>query len=188
MLAIGALQICKLQNQPETAALKHYHLAIRRIARNVKSHTRRTQPATIASILLLAYFEVWNSDHTKWSQHLLGARLLFKEIDFREMTRGIIPLKRAKRVLFEQERNRPMDPFFMGHDASNALPHDLDDIDDAFVSKLSGQNVTYEDNMPLPGSYYTDRDIEQYEHLRDLYWWYSKMDVYLGLLSGGKPL
>jgi transcription factor-like protein len=188
MLAIGALQISKLQSLPETAALKHYHLAIRRIARNVKSHTRRTQPATIASILLLAYFEVWNSDHTKWSQHLYGARLLLKEVPFRNMTRHIIPLKRAKRALLEQERSRPMDPFFMGHDGGDTLPHDLDDIDVDFLTRLAGHDVQYENDGPLSASYYTDRDIEQYEHLRDLYWWYCKMDVYLGMLSGSKPL
>lgn len=188
MLAIGALQIAKLQSLPETAALRHYHLAIRRIARNVKSHTRRTQPATIASILLLAYFEVWNSDHTKWSQHLYGARLLFKEVAFRDMTRHIMPLKRAKRALLEKERRRPLDPFYIGPDDGGALPHDLDDIDVDFLGKLAGHDVQYEDDGPMSTKFYTDRDIEQYEHLRDLYWWYCKMDVYLGMLSGSKPL
>ncbi|CRK25367.1 hypothetical protein BN1723_003273 [Verticillium longisporum] len=57
MLAIGSLQIARLKALPPTAAMKHYHLAIRRIARNVRSHTKRTQPATLASTLLLAFFE-----------------------------------------------------------------------------------------------------------------------------------
>ncbi|RXG48675.1 hypothetical protein VDGE_08992 [Verticillium dahliae] len=187
MLAIGSLQIARLKALPPTAAMKHYHLAIRRIARNVRSHTKRTQPATLASTLLLAFFEVWNSDHSNWCQHLLGARLLFKEIPFRDMTRNILPLKRARRAMFEQERNQPLDPFFMGHDNGEADKIDLDDLDLGFLSEITGQNVDYEEGTTLSGLYYTDRDIEQYEHLRDLFWWYSKMDVYQGLLSGGKP-
>ncbi|KAM0325509.1 hypothetical protein ACHAQA_007496 [Verticillium albo-atrum] len=75
----------------------------------------------------------------------------------------------------------------MGHDTGDSEKHDLDDIDLGFLSEITGQNVNYEEGTTLSGLYYTDRDIEQYEHLRDLFWWYSKMDVYQGLLSGGKP-
>ncbi|KAJ0159295.1 putative transcriptional regulatory protein C15D4.02 [Colletotrichum tanaceti] len=188
MLALGALQIAKLQKIPPTAAMKHYHLAIRRIARNLRSPKRRTQPATLATSLLLGYFEVWNSDHAKWCNHLFGSRLLIREIPFRQMTKNILPLKRARRALFQESQNRPMDPFFMGHDNTHMMSHDLDDLDLGLLSKLTNQHVSYEDDEPATGNLYTDRDIEHYEHLRDLYWWYCKMDVYQSILGGGKPL
>ncbi|OLN95538.1 putative transcriptional regulatory protein C15D4.02-like protein 1 [Colletotrichum chlorophyti] len=186
MLALGALQIAKLQKIPPTAAMKHYHLAIRRIAKNLRSPKKRLQPATLATSLLLGYFEVWNSDHTKWCNHLMGSRLLIREIPFREWTRHILPLKRARRALFQESQQQPLDPFFMGHDNSHTISHDLDDLDLGLLSRLTNQHVVYEDDRPL-GKYYTDRDIEHYEHLRDLYWWYCKMDVYHSTLGGGKP-
>ena len=34
----------------------------------------------------------------------------------------------------------------------------------------------------------TERDVETYEQLRDLYWWYCKMDVYQSFLGGTRPL
>ncbi|GKT59116.1 C6 finger domain-containing protein [Colletotrichum tofieldiae] len=187
MLALGALQIAKLQKIPPTAAMKHYHLAIRRIAKNLRSPKRRTQPATLAASLLLGYFEVWNSDHTKWCNHLFGSRLLIREIPFRQMTKNILPLKRARRALFQESQNQPLDPFFMGHDNTHMMSHDLDDLDLGLLSRLTNQHVLYEDDEPATGNYYTDRDIEHYEHLRDLFWWYCKMDVYQSMLGGGKP-
>uniref|UniRef100_L2FEC2 C6 finger domain-containing protein n=1 Tax=Colletotrichum fructicola (strain Nara gc5) TaxID=1213859 RepID=L2FEC2_COLFN len=188
MLALGALQIAKLQQIPPTAAMKHYHLSIRRIAKNVRTVKRRTSPATLAATLLLGYFEVWNSDHSKWCNHLFGARLLIKEIPFREMTRNILPLKRARRALFQESQNQPFDPFYMGHDNTHMMNHDLDDLDLGLLSRLTNQHVSYEDDAAASiGNYYTDRDIEHYEHLRDLYWWYCKMDVYQSMLGGGKP-
>ncbi|KAJ0310066.1 hypothetical protein COL516b_002572 [Colletotrichum fioriniae] len=184
--SLGALQIAKLQQIPPTAAMKHYHLAIRRIAKNLRSPKRRTSPATLAASLLLGYFEVWNSDHTKWCNHLFGSRLLIREIPFRQMTKNILPLKRVRRALFQESQNQPMDPFYMGHDNTHMMSHDLDDLDLGFLSKLTNQHVSYEDDEPST-HYYTDRDIEHYEHLRDLYWWYCKMDVYQSMLGGGKP-
>ncbi|TDZ65147.1 hypothetical protein CTRI78_v003651 [Colletotrichum trifolii] len=171
MLALGALQIAKLQQVPPTAAMKHYHLSIRRIAKNVRSVKRRSTPATLAATLLLGYFEVWNSDHTKWCNHLWGARVLIKEIPFRRWTTNILPLKRARRALFKQSAIRQSDPFYMGHDNTHMMSHDLDDLDLDLLGRLTSLHVSYEDEAPT-GSYYTDRDIEHYEHLRDLYWWY----------------
>lgn len=188
ILAMGSLQIAKLRDEPATSALKHYHLAIRRVAQYVRSHARRTQPATVASTLLLAFFEVWNSDHTKWSQHLYGARLLFKEIPFREMTRSLLPIKRARRSLFEEKLRQSIDPPYLGFTYSQHPENDLDNLDLECLSHLTGQNIRYENDQLPSGMWHTDRDIEQYERLRDLYWWYSKMDVYQGLLSGGRPL
>ena len=192
MLALGALQIAKLQNIPATAAMKHYHLAIRRIARNVNTPLRRTQPATIAATLLLSYFEVWSSDHTKWCNHLLGARILFSEIPLREMSRKFLPVKRFKQAEKDAQNQNQMDSFFPG--LSIPSQSELNDHDYELLQTISGQNITAEDyglgkNQGIdPSSPVTDRDIEHYENVRDLFWWYCKMDVYQSMLAGTRLL
>ncbi|KAL4722788.1 hypothetical protein ACLX1H_010026 [Fusarium chlamydosporum] len=188
MLALGALQIAKLQNIPATAAMKHYHLAIRRIARNVNTPLRRTQPATVAATLLLSYFEVWSSDHTKWCNHLLGARILFSEIPLREMSRKFLPVKRFKQAAKDAQNQNQMDSFFPGLNIPSQS--ELNDLDYDILQRISGQNITAEDyglgenqGIDLSNSV-TDRDIEHYENMRDLFWWYCKMDVYQSMLAG----
>jgi hypothetical protein len=39
--------------------------------------------------MLLGFYECWSADHQKWSNHILGAKQLVKEIDFAGMTRHI---------------------------------------------------------------------------------------------------
>lgn len=193
MLALAALQIAKLQKMPATAAMKHYHLAIRRIARNVNTPLRRTQPATVAATLLLAYFEVWSSDHTKWCNHLFGARILFREIPLREMSRRYLPVKRQKQAERDAQNQNQMDSFFPGFLVTSQS--ELNDLDYNLLHTLSGHGTTPDDYglgnaqpADSPNITVTDRDIEQYENVRDLYWWYCKMDVYQSMLGGTKLL
>lgn len=96
IIAIVSLQIAKLQGTPPTAAMKHYHWSIRRIAKNIRTSLRRTKLSTLAATLFLAYFEVRSSDHTKWCSHLLGASLLLREIALRDMSRVCLPAKRMR--------------------------------------------------------------------------------------------
>ncbi|KAM5348079.1 hypothetical protein ACJ41O_007903 [Fusarium nematophilum] len=189
MLALAALQIAKLQKMPATAAMKHYHLAIRRIAKNVRTPLRRTQPPTVAATLLLAYFEVWSSDHTKWCNHLFGARILFREIPLMEMSRSYLPVKRSKQAEKDAENQNQMDSYFPGFRVTSQS--ELNDLDYDLLNTLSGHGIAPEDyglgeDQPVDSSRnsVTDRDIEQYENVRDLYWWYCKMDVYQSMLGG----
>ena len=179
IMAIASLQIAKLRGTPATAALKHYHWSIRRIAKNVRTPLRRTKLSTLAATLLLAYFEVWSSDHTKWCSHLFGARLLFKEIALKDMSRVCLPAKRIR---------------WLASTGSGKYPGD---IDYQLLSIITGRRVSAEDygldfdeGQPLDGRCYftTDKDIEQYDILRDLFWWYAKMDVYQSILGGTKLL
>ncbi|KAF7559655.1 hypothetical protein G7046_g4488 [Stylonectria norvegica] len=189
MLALASLQIAKLQKIPATAAMKHYHLAIRRIAKNVRAPLRRTQPPTLAATLLLAYFEVWSSDHSKWCNHLFGARILFREIPLLEMTRQCLPVKRYKQRRKDAEEQDQLRSFFPGF---NLNPRsELSELNYHLLSIIAGQDVVPEQyglaedqSIDLTTNFTTDRDIEQFENLRDLYWWYCKMDVYQGILGG----
>ncbi|KAK4678072.1 hypothetical protein QC764_304320 [Podospora pseudoanserina] len=168
MLALGSLQMAKLQGHPPTAAMKHYHLSLRRIAKNYQSPTRRIQPATLAATLLLGFYEVWNSDHDKWCKHMWGARAILKELPLRQMTRDILTLKRRQRE--QARRNHQCDEFCFDsrhHEQKDDWP----EPDTEFIESLTGLK----------------RDVEKYEQIRDLYWWYCKMDIYQSFLGGTRP-
>lgn len=193
MLAIGSLQISKIQGNPSTAALKHYHLALRRVAKNLKSPSRRVHLATLAATLLLAYFEVWSSDHSKWCNHLFGARILFREMPLRKMTRVILPFKRIRDA---QERQEYADPLAFSLSSPPMDDQcDKNDINLNLLYIITGTHIPPED-YGLEEDYayseevfsLTDRDIEKYENLRDLFWWYCKMDVYQSILGGTRLL
>ncbi|KAI1767372.1 hypothetical protein GGR53DRAFT_463473 [Hypoxylon sp. FL1150] len=193
ILAIASLQIAKLQQVPPTVSLKHYHIALRRIAGNVGRPYRRAQPSNLAATLMLAFYEVWSSDHDKWSRHLFGARLIIKEIPFAQMTRDMMAIKMRKRL--EDMQNSAIDPFdmFLPHEESGPLHKDWDQINVQLLSAITGRDLSYEElgmvpeaqGRPRRSSYtYTSKDMERYEQLTDLFWWYCKMDVYQSILGG----
>lgn len=195
ILALGSLQMAKLQGVPATASMKHYHLSLRRVAKNYSSLTRRTQPATLAATLLLGFYEVWNSDHDKWCKHMWGARAIFREIPMKEMNSAIVTLKRKRRERTKELRSQQTyDAFFSPFE--HPVDTDGDDIDTAVLSQITGTNVNYEEeyadisNDPSQSSAarYTERDIESYEHLSDLFWWYCKNDTYQSILGGTRLL
>ncbi|KAK3905435.1 hypothetical protein C8A05DRAFT_12734 [Staphylotrichum tortipilum] len=187
MLALGALQTAKLQNLAPTAAMKHYHLSLRRIAKNYQSAARRTQPATLAATLLLGFYEVWNSDHDKWCKHMWGARAVIRDIPFRRMTREVVGYKRRQREREVRERGG-------GFGGDWGVGGGAEEVDGELIYALSGQRVDYGEGEGRVvgdgegGSKTTERDVETYEQLRDLYWWYCKMDVYQSFLGGTRPL
>ncbi|KAI0525919.1 hypothetical protein F5B22DRAFT_260157 [Xylaria bambusicola] len=193
MLALASLQIAKLQKIPPTASLKHYHLALRRVAKNVMRPARRTQTANLAATLILAFYEVWNSDHDKWCSHMLGAKWIIKEIPLSEMTRAIMAIKM-------QKRQTEMELGILGDcsstDDSDFLYRDWDLIDVSLLSTIMGREVSCDDlgmlpeelsAHPRPKYIYTNKDMERYEQLSDLFWWYCKMDVYQSILGGTRP-
>ncbi|KAK4231306.1 fungal transcriptional regulatory-like protein [Podospora fimiseda] len=183
ILAMGSLQMAKLQGTPPTAAMKHYHLSLRRVAKNYQSPSKRTQPATLAATLLLGFYEVWNSDHDKWCKHMWGGSAIIKEIPFRRLTHDVLALRRRQR---EQA--------FLNHQCNEACygthhDHltDPDEVDNDFIHEITGQTVdwgSYSPESDSRASKLTERDVEHYNQLRDLYWWYCKMDVIQSFLGG----
>jgi hypothetical protein len=186
MLAIASLHIAKLQNGPITASYKHYALSLRRVAKSVSLPSRRGHPATLAAALLLAFYECWSADHQKWSNHLLGARQLVREIGFAQMTRYI---KRRT----SEDRDQQADDNFQ---ENRFQPH-VNEVDENIVGRLMGDQVRYDQYGHIidEGSSevhedkeYTERDLEIYETQRDLFWWYCKQDTYQSILGGGRLL
>ncbi len=198
MLALASLHIAKLQNAPSPASYKHYALSLRRVAKSVSVQTRRGHPATLAAAMLLAFYECWSADHQKWSNHLLGAKQLVKEIDFVGLTK-YIKKRRAQRHQQELERYHyaHQQGFGFEFDEVNHFQPDVDELDENIVGILMGRKVRYdqygqiiEDNKS-EGTWdkeYTERDLEIYETQRDLFWWYCKQDAYQSILGGGRLL
>jgi hypothetical protein len=198
MLAIASLQIANLQNGSVTASLKHYAISLRKVAKSVSLPTRRGQPATLAAALLLAAYECWCADHQKWSNHLLGAKQLVREINFAEMTRYV------KSVKLQQRREERMSSHHVQHEYGHEFYDEktrhrtyVDDVDENIVSILMGNKLRYDQyghilDDKLPDSrgskLYTQRDLDIYETQRDLFWWYCKQDVLQSILGGGRLL
>jgi hypothetical protein len=146
----------------------------------------------LATAILLAFYELWLGDHQKWSNHLLGAAQLLREIDFASMAKYIRSVKiqqrreehargyRSHQLVhgFYEERNR----------------YASDELDEGIVGMLMGKKLRYDQYGEIVEdcasddhgtTVYTERDLEMYETRRDLFWWYCKQDVYQSLLGGG---
>ena len=194
MLAMGSLQMAKLEEVPPMASMKHYHLSLRRMAKNYQSASRRVQPATLAATLLLGFYEVWNSDHDLWCKHMWGARAILKEISLAEMTRGILAVKRRRRQRLQELRSQQSYDAFDAVNGNVDNDDDLHEVDTGLLAKLSGQPVSYEEQRAANASFwdlpkrYTEHDVETYELVRDLFWWYCKMDVYQSVLGATRLL
>lgn len=188
MLAISSLHMSALQGTSTIPSLKHYHIALRRVARGLNS-PRRGHPATLAATLLLGFYEVLNADHQKWTSHLLGAKQLIREINFREKSREVKAIKKQRRERYAGyylgESQRPQRPF---------ADYD-EEVDEDFISALTGQKsdddrhgTIIDEQEKVSSHIHTDRDVEIYENQRDLYWWFCKQDVYQSMMSGNELL
>jgi len=124
----------------------------------------------------------------------LGARQLFKEIDFIGMKRAI---KRRSDLQQQQDQAKYYQAMQLGsshgyNDRSQSLiPLE---VDENIVSIIMGRKVSTDqyDSDTGPGSnwhrQYSEKDIETFETQRDLFWWYCKQDAYQGILGGGRLL
>lgn len=190
MLALGSLQLAMTQGVPATASMKHYHLSLRRIARNYRSPIKRATPATLAATLLLGFYEVWNSDHEKWCKHLWGARALLKEIPLRAMTKAANAYRLREYIIAQYPANASRGPYDDNSVVALAFRDSI--IDTELLSRLTGLPVDYEvyekfdhpDDRLWRRNMSTKKDIENYEQIVDLFWWYCKMDVYQSILGG----
>ena len=198
ILAVSSLHIAYLQQTATTVSLKHYHYALKRIGHAVGLPLRRKQIGTLAATQLLAYYEVLAADHTKWNSHLAGAAQLIKEIDYARLTRE---LRARRRIVSEQRRQMGWsDPsvFFntFGSDVSEDDPfaEKENSVDEDLISSIVGRAVNFdefghvEDGRKETPRHFSRKDIENFRIQCDLYWWFSKQDLFHSLVSGEKLL
>ena len=203
MLALASLHIAKLQNTTSTPSLKHYHYALRRVAKALGNQKKRRDVATLAATQLLGFYEVTTAEHNKWNSHLAGARELIMDIDFARMVKRM----EAHRQQQEAEARRKLE---MQYGFANAYLHEyaqgaLDDfparadqqLDEGLISTIMGSGTRYDqrgrilhedDLAPQNEPPLTSHDIEKFEIQRELFWWYVKHDIYQSIISGNRLL
>ncbi|KAH6612134.1 hypothetical protein C7974DRAFT_446068, partial [Boeremia exigua] len=194
MLALSSLHIARLQGASITPSYKHYAYSLKRLGRLLNHPKRRLSIPTLATALLLAFYEVWTAEHTKWSTHLVGAAQLLTELDFRSLTREARRLRAAQMA---EERQFPYQNPGMIIDQrqfdENLRERDLKP-NESLVSTIVGKQVDYDDfgmifedngarqdNNARPIS---NLDLRSYETLQDLYWWYCRHDMWQSCVSG----
>ena len=204
MLALASLHIAKLQHTSSTPSLKHYHYALRRVAKALGNHQKRRDVATLAATQLLGFYEVTTAEHNKWNSHLAGARELILDIDFARM------VKRIEAYRQQQEAVEARLQHEMQHGITNAYWHDyahgvLDNfpsrkdrqLDERLISTIMGWGTRYDqhgqvtdegDPAPHHEPPLTAHDIENFEVQCELFWWYVKHDIYQSIISGNRLL
>ncbi|RYP48387.1 hypothetical protein DL769_011204 [Monosporascus sp. CRB-8-3] len=114
-----------------------------------------------------------------------------------EMTRSIMAMKTEERQRRAQARQFGSEAGFADpnyqEDEPTALHMDWDEINVDLLRVITGKDLTYDEFGMIPEEFsmfprskkkLTAKDIETYERLSDLFWWYAKMDVYQSILGG----
>ena len=195
MLALAALQISRLQSTSLTVPMKHYHFALRRVAHSVSIPSKRATISTLAATLLLAHFEVISGEHSKWSSHLTGARQLLLEVDFKGMTQRIINEKARLASNVNMNWSRPfVNAQFQSYGDDLPWVPDPSSVDEGVVAQLTGMKVKYDrhgsvidesnqkSKRPL-----SEKEMDEYQTYRDLFWFFTKLDMIQSLIRG-RPL
>jgi hypothetical protein len=194
MLAMASLHIAKLQKASITPSWKHYAYSLKRLFRALGNPKRRLTVPTLATALLLAFYEVMTAELAKWSTHLGGAAQLLVEMDFRSLT------QEARRLRAAHTAQEKMFPFQNPDMVIDQKQFDKDlqwsaiMPDAGLVSTIVGKHVDYDDfgRVFEEGSNQSDTrkgpperfDLQNYETLQDLYWWYCRQDMIQSVVSG----
>lgn len=204
MLALASLHIAKLQHASPTPSLKHYHYALRRVAKALGNQKKRKNVATLAATLLLGFYEVTTAEHNKWNSHLSGARELIMDIDFAGMAKKIETYRCRQEEAEARSQyamhNGQTNGFYQlyARRASEDFPsRDERQLDENLISTIMGWKLKYnqygqviDEHEPPAHSDapLTSHDIENYEIQADLFWWYTKQDMIQSLVSGNRLL
>lgn len=200
MLALSSLHISKLQQTSPTPSLRHYHCALRRVAKALGDPKRRRQTATLAATLLLGYYEVTTAEHNKWNSHLSGARELIMDIPFARMARRI-EAHRCQREEIDAKM-RQMHAYSDGYDHPALPPNESPgrgerQLDENLIGTIMGWTTRYNeygqivddgDHASTPEKPLTPNEIDDFEIQCDLFWWYAKQDTYQSIISGNRLL
>lgn len=200
MLALSSLHIAKIQRTSPTPSLKHYHYALRRVARALGRPDRRRDVATLAATLLLGFYEVTTAEHNKWNSHLSGARELIMEIDFANTARRIgrqCMQQRDEEAKYRQQDATGLAALFPRTSPPSTGWKLSQKLDSNFIGTISGWRIQYDEYGPVVDGKTGEASeseplrpsaIEEFEIKSDLFWWYAKQDVYQSILSGNRLL
>lgn len=194
MLALASLHIARLQRASITPSYKHYAYALKRLGRSLSNPKKRLTIQTLATSLLLAFYEVMTAEHVKWSTHLVGAAHLLAEFDFRSLTQEARRLKAEETAQEEQFPYQNPDMLIDQRQFEQKMKARALMPDEAMVSTIVGKKVSYDDfgRVFEEGSSKQESrrattgkfDLRSYEVLQDLHWWYSRHDAFQSIVSG----
>lgn len=196
ILALSSLHVATLQGTGDGPPMKHFTYALRRLGQLLAMPNRRHETATLATVLLLGFYEVVDADHSRWIMHLGGAGSFLLENDFAGMMRTVRRMRKRARNNIEQpwvQSHAPLSShdYVRIADIPEALLHDEDwDVDAGFISNLTGLRVDYEQQLPpdfqgaSAAHELTEKEVEDWKIKMDLYWWYCKQDIFHSMLSG----
>ncbi|KIW32926.1 uncharacterized protein PV07_04439 [Cladophialophora immunda] len=198
ILALGALHLAKLNNSSENLAIKHFTCAVRRVGKLLGLPKRRHEIATLATVLLLGYYEVVSGDHSRWNLHLSGAMRLLQEHDYAGLTRTTRRMRTGAKARVNQWTAQfalTEENYARVAGIPLALLDDTDwEVDQGLVSRLTGLRVNYDQQFQPDFSSrptvpdLTEKDVEDFKAKMDLRWWYCKQDVFQSMVSGDRPL
>ena len=194
ILALGGLHIAKLQHSSEDPSLKHFTYALRRVGNLLSLPKRRHEITTLATVLLLGFYEVLAADHSRWNLHLTGATKLVLEHDYATMTRNVRRLRNyAKENISRFSRSATLteENYLAVAGIPQTLLDDEDwEIDQHVVSTLIGQDVDYDRQVhpnfaePIATPSLSEKDAGDLKIRMDLRWWYCKQDIFQSMISG----
>lgn len=198
MLALSASHISKLQRTSPTASLKHYHYALRRVAKALGQPAKRRDVSILAATLLLGFYEVTTAEHNKWNSHLAGARQLITDIDFAGTGKRIAAHQAAnnQNTLYHEFNTVYEHPYQRREFGPDAPTQKDNEINEDLVSAIMGWPIRYDqhgfilDGRPSETGYkpLTPKEIEEFDIQRDLFWWFCKQDMYQSMISGNRLL
>lgn len=168
ILALASLHIGTMNLTTIQSSLKYYRLALERLAESIQIIKERIDLGTIAAALLLGYFEAMTAEYGKWTNHLLGVKCLFLELDIKEM---------ANQLKWSRYQSN------------------VDGPDAVIVSQLMGQYISYDEsshgidnNIEPVRAPIAENDVQVRESYCDLFWSFCKQDVYQSIISGNQLL
>ena len=206
MLALASLHIAKLQKTSSTPSLKHYHYALRKVAKSLGNPTKRNDVATLAATLLLGFYEVTTAEHNKWNSHLAGAKQLIVQTDFVN-TANRIKAHKAQLAMSQAQQffNSPVNEYGQPYVPQQQQQHQyydfsesMDGLDENLISTFMGWRTSYnqygqiiegnKEAIPPSTKPVTQSEIDKFEAQCDLFWWYAKQDMYQSIISGNRLL
>lgn len=172
----------------------HFTYAVRRVGKLLGLPNRRHEIATLATVLILGFYEVLGGDHSRWTLHLSGATRLVMEHDFATMTRTARRMRHGAKARVNQWTAQfalTGENYARVAGIPLALLDDIDwEIDSGLISRFAGTRVDYDHQFQpnfgseTPAVDLTEKDVEDFKTKMDLRWWYCKQDIFQSMVSG----
>ena len=196
VLALASLQISRLQDSSLTVPMKHYEFALKRVSKCVSIPSKRATISTLAATLLLGHFEIISGEHTKWNSHLAGARQLLFEVDFKGMTKRIIDEKARLASNTNVDWSRPfVNAQFQSYGEELPWVPEPNSIDEGILSQMTGTKIKYDrhgsvvdESKSTSKSPLSEKEMDNYQTYRDLFWFFTKLDMIQSFIRGRRTL